>query len=188
MIQAFSNNLCVLLFVHASALELWIFLTTTPLRIAWNSPNWKSLANMRVLEGVTHPLDLQRVAKFSFAKRTVSLHEASPFGQLWAAFVLRLVLNQSGFAGISNWVLTLIIMQLMLKLSLIWLQTHFDSVSISKPPLRHDVSTAVPRFQNATFRRCFFLWIILTKLQWIRVSPPVTRIFTFTWRKRIHGL
>ena len=99
-------NLCVLFLVHASALELWIFFTTTLLRVAWNSPNLKSPANMRVLRGLAHLSDLQCVAKISFAKRTIFLHETSSFEQLWAAFVLRLVLNQSGFTGISNWVMT----------------------------------------------------------------------------------
>jgi hypothetical protein len=32
--------------------------------------------------GVVHVADLQCVAKFYFAKRTVSLHETSPFDQL----------------------------------------------------------------------------------------------------------
>ena len=57
---------------HRSTLQkIWIFLTKTPLRIARNSPNWKSLANMRVLEGVVHSFDLQHVAKYNFTKRTV---------------------------------------------------------------------------------------------------------------------
>ena len=34
----------------------------TPLRIAWNSANAKSLANMRVLEGVVYTIDIQQVA------------------------------------------------------------------------------------------------------------------------------
>ena len=57
--------------LNSTLQKIWIFLTKTPLRIARNSPNWKSLANMRVLEGVVHPFDLQHVAKFSFTKRTV---------------------------------------------------------------------------------------------------------------------
>ena len=59
--------------------KLWIILTTTPLRIAWNSPNLKSLANMRVLEGVAHVTDWQHVAKFSFAKRTVFTSQCFAF-------------------------------------------------------------------------------------------------------------
>ncbi len=45
----------------------------TPLRIAWNSANSKSPANMRVLEYVAHVADLQCVAKYYFAKRTISI-------------------------------------------------------------------------------------------------------------------
>ena len=54
----------------------------TPLRIAWNSLNSKSPANMRVLRGVVHVVDLQCVAKFYFAKRTIPVLETSPFEQL----------------------------------------------------------------------------------------------------------
>ena len=37
---------------------------------------------MRVLREVTHTIDLQQVAKFRFAKRTISIHDASSFEQL----------------------------------------------------------------------------------------------------------
>ena len=37
---------------------------------------------MRVLEGVVHLVDLQYVAKLSFAKRTIPIHETSSFEQL----------------------------------------------------------------------------------------------------------
>ena len=57
---------------------------------------------MRVLRGLVHAIDSQRVAKFCFAKRTISIHKTSPFEQLKAAFVLRLVLNHGGFTAISN--------------------------------------------------------------------------------------
>ncbi len=37
---------------------------------------------MRVLRGLAYTIDLQRVAKFYFAKRTIPLHDTSPFEQL----------------------------------------------------------------------------------------------------------
>ena len=60
----------------------------TPLRIAWNSPNSKSPANMRVLRGVVHIADLQCVAKFYFAKRTVFVCKDFSFRTVSTAFAL----------------------------------------------------------------------------------------------------
>ena len=61
---------------------------------------------MRVLKGVAHVTDLQRVAKFSFAKKTSSYHQLIRFPnnseQQSTAFVPRFVLDHSGFAAISN--------------------------------------------------------------------------------------
>ena len=42
----------------------------------------KVAANMRVLRGLAHAVDLQRVAKFCFEKGTISPRGTSPFGQL----------------------------------------------------------------------------------------------------------
>ena len=54
-------------------------------------------------------------------------------GNEWhaATFVLGLVLNQSGFTTISNWDMTWIRTWWMIELSLIWLQTHHDSILIT---------------------------------------------------------
>ena len=61
--------------------KIWIFLTNTPLRIAWNSPNWKSLANMRVLRWVAHSADYQMVANFTSQKELFLTSKNSVFGQ-----------------------------------------------------------------------------------------------------------
>ena len=78
--------------------KLWIFLTTTPLRIAWNSPNWKSLANMRVLGGIVYIVDLQCVVRFYFAKRIFLLSRNSFSEQFWAAFC-----NTGAVICIESW-------------------------------------------------------------------------------------
>ena len=49
---------------------------------------------------------------------------------VWAT-VLWLILNQSGFTTISNWDMTWIRTWWMIELSLIWLQTHHDSILIT---------------------------------------------------------
>ena len=58
----------------------------TPLRIAWNSPNCKWLANMRVLDGVAHVIDYQLVADRDSQKEHFFTPKTSPFEQFWAAF------------------------------------------------------------------------------------------------------
>ena len=63
--------------------KLWIIFTTTPLRIARNSPNFKWPANMRVLEGVAHTPDYQHVAKFISQNELFSSLKSMPFGRLW---------------------------------------------------------------------------------------------------------
>ena len=66
--------------------KLWIFFTTAPLRIAWNSPNRKWPANMRVLDGVEHVIDYQLVADRDSQKEHFFAPKTSPFEQFWAAF------------------------------------------------------------------------------------------------------